>query len=70
MGRDVKVGTLWILIKDIIVNKSLDMILSGIDHIIRKFLSHQYIYSHITYFFIIHSFSHSNRELFLVGNRQ
>lgn len=41
MGRDVEVGTLWVSIKDIIINKSLGVILSGIGHIIREFLSHQ-----------------------------
>ena len=40
MGRDAEVGVLWILIKDIIVKKSLNMILSGIDHIIMDFLFH------------------------------
>lgn len=39
MGRDAEVGVLWILIKDII-KKSLNMILSGIDHIIMDFLFH------------------------------
>ena len=40
IGRDVEVGVLWILIKDIIVDKSLATILSGINHIIKEFLSH------------------------------
>lgn len=53
MGRDVEVGALSVFIKDIIVNIGVDMIHSGIGHIISKFLPHQYIYSHI---FIHHSF--------------
>lgn len=40
MGRDAEVGALWMLIKDIIVKKSLGVILSGIDLIIRDFLFH------------------------------
>lgn len=40
ISRDVEVGVLWILIKDIIVDKSLATILSGIDHIIKEFLSY------------------------------
>lgn len=40
ISRDVEVGVLWVLIKDIIVDKSLATILSGIDHIIKEFLAY------------------------------